>query len=141
MLGKDSDTHETAGGQTSVMAQGCRFEGKVHAVGTLRVEGEFRGEIETPELLVIGKTGAVQANVRVKNAVIAGQLFGNIIAENKIELQGGSHVEGDIKTKRLVIDEGVFFEGNCSMGGPKQAPGGPAATPRPPQPGAPAPQK
>ncbi|MBK6899916.1 MAG: polymer-forming cytoskeletal protein [bacterium] len=141
MLGKDSDTHETAGGQTSVMAQGCRFEGKVHAVGTLRVEGEFRGEIETPELLVIGKTGAVQANVRVKNAVIAGQLFGNIIAENKIELQGGSHVEGDIKTKRLVIDEGVFFEGNCSMGGPKQAPGGPVATPRPPQPGAPAPQK
>ena len=141
MMGKETDTHETVGSQTSVLAQGSRFEGKVHAVGTLRIEGEFRGEIETPEMLVIGKTGAVQANVRVKNAVIGGQLFGNIIAENKIELQGGSHVEGDIKTKRLVIDEGVFFEGNCSMGGPKQVPGGPAATPRPAQPGAPAPQR
>jgi cytoskeletal protein CcmA (bactofilin family) len=141
MLGKDADTHETDGRQASVLAQGCRFEGKVHAVGTLRIEGEFRGEIETPEMLVIGQTGTVQANVRVKNAVIGGQLFGNIIAENKIELQGGSHVEGDIKTKRLVIDEGVFFEGNCSMGGPKQAPAGPAATPRVQQPGVPAPQK
>ena len=58
----------------------------------------------------------VHANVKVKNAIIGGQLFGNITAENKIELQSGSHVEGDIKTKRLVIDEGVFFEGNCSMG-------------------------
>ena len=60
----------------------------------------------------------------MKNAIIGGQLFGNITAENKIELQSGSHVEGDIKTKRLVIDEGVFFEGNCSMGGPRKVPAG-----------------
>ena len=69
-----------------------------------------------PESLVIGKTGVVRGSCKVKNAIIGGQLFGNVTAENKIELQSGSHVEGDIKTKRLVIDEGVFFEGSCSMG-------------------------
>ena len=41
---------------------------------------------------------------------------GNVTADDKIELQSGSVLEGDIKTKRLVIDEGVFFEGNCKMG-------------------------
>ena len=116
MFGKEPENQVVASGQTSIIAQGCKFDGTVHVGGTLRIEGEFKGTIGKPESLVIGKTGIVHADVKVKNAIIGGQLFGNIIADNKIELQSGSHVEGDIKTKRLVIDEGVFFEGNCSMG-------------------------
>ena len=116
MFGKEPDNQNVSAGQTSIIAQGCKFDGTVEVRGTLRVEGEFKGTIGTPESLVIGKTGIVRATVKVKNAIIGGQLFGNIVAENKIELQSGSHVEGDIKTKRLVIDEGVFFEGNCAMG-------------------------
>ncbi len=116
MFGKEPENQNMGGGQTSIRAQGCKFDGKIEVRGTLRIEGEFKGDIGTPESLVIGKTGVVHAKVRVKNAIIGGQLYGNIVAENKIELQSGSHVEGDIKTKRLVIDEGVFFEGSCSMG-------------------------
>jgi len=123
MFGKEPDNQNMGGGQTSIVAQGCKFDGKVEVRGTLRIEGEFKGDIGTPESLVIGKTGVVHAKVKVKNAIIGGQLFGNIVAENKIELQSGSHVEGDIKTKRLVFDEGVFFEGNCMMGaGQRKAP-------------------
>lgn len=116
MFGKEPENQNMGGGQTSILAQGCKFDGKIEVRGTLRIEGEFKGDIGTPESLVIGKTGVVHAKVKVKNAIIGGQLYGNIVAENKIELQSGSHVEGDIKTKRLVIDEGVFFEGNCAMG-------------------------
>jgi len=116
MFGKEPENQTVNAGQTSIIAQGSKFDGKIDVRGTLRIEGEFRGTIGLPESLVIGKTGVVHANCSVKNAIIGGQLFGNITAENKIELQSGSHVEGDIKTKRLVIDEGVFFEGNCSMG-------------------------
>jgi cytoskeletal protein CcmA (bactofilin family) len=119
MFGKDADGHEVDSRQTSILAQGCKFEGKVQVSGTFRVEGEFKGDIGTPENLIIGKTGVVNGSINVKNAMIGGKLYGNITAENKIELQSGSHVEGDIKTKRLVIDEGVFYEGNCSMGGPR----------------------
>jgi len=123
MFGKEPENQSMAGGQTSILAQGCKFDGKIEVRGTLRIEGEFKGDIGTPESLVIGKTGVVHAKVKVKNAIIGGKLFGNIVAENKIELQSGSHVEGDIKTKRLVIDEGVFFEGNCAMGsGQRQTP-------------------
>ena len=125
MFGKEPENQTMPTGQTSIIAQGCKFDGKVEVRGTLRIEGEFKGTIGTPESLVIGKTGVVHANVTVKNAIIGGQLFGNIRAENKIELQSGSHVEGDIKTKRLVIDEGVFFEGNCSMGSDDRKPHAP----------------
>jgi cytoskeletal protein CcmA (bactofilin family) len=124
MFGKEQDEMTTPVDNrgTSILAQGCKFKGEITASGTFRVEGEFEGTIRKPENLVVGKSGIVRGDVEVKNAIIGGKLHGNIIAENKIELQGGSHVEGDIKTRRLVIDEGVYFEGNCSMGA-KNAPG------------------
>lgn len=140
MFGKDTDVQQADNRQTSILAQGCKFEGTVTVSGTFRVEGEFKGDIGTPESLIIGKTGVVNGSIKVKNAMIGGQLFGNIVAENKIELQSGSHVEGDIKTKRLVIDEGVFFEGNCSMGGPKKTAAGAPQPPTPPS-SQPAPSK
>jgi cytoskeletal protein CcmA (bactofilin family) len=132
MFGKEPEnTTVNNAGQTSIIAQGTKFEGSISASGTLRIEGEFKGDIGVPESLVVGKTGVVHATVKVKNAIIGGQFFGNIEAENKIELQSGSHLEGDIKTKRLVIDEGVFFEGNCSMGSKKGQEAGPPAPPAP----------
>lgn len=119
MFGKETESTAPASGDprgTSILAQGCRFKGEVEIQGVFRVEGEFDGTIRTPEQLVVGKTGIVHGDIHVKNAMIGGKVMGNITAENKIELQNGSHVEGDIRTRRLVIDEGVFFEGNCSMG-------------------------
>ena len=114
---------------TSILAQGCSFKGEVQIQGIFRVEGEFDGTVRTPEQLVVGKTGVVRGDIQVKNAIIGGKVIGNITAETKIELQSGSHVEGDIRTRRLVIDEGVFFEGNCSMGDKK-----PAMDPKPARP-------
>ena len=133
MFGKEPENTTINAGQTSIIAQGAKFEGTIDVKGTLRIEGEFKGNIGTPESLVVGKTGVVRASVKVKNAIIGGQFFGDLEAENKIELQSGSHLEGDIKTKRLVIDEGVFFEGNCSMGAkkPNAADAGPPAPPAP----------
>jgi len=124
MFGKEQEgtpmtTKPTAGGDprgTSILAQGCVFRGEVEIQGIFRVEGEFEGTIRTPEQLVVGKTGIVKGDIYVKTAVVGGRILGNINAETKIELQSGSHVEGDIRTRRLVIDEGVFFEGSCSMG-------------------------
>ena len=128
MFGKEQEqaTTSTGGGGggdprgTSILAQGCTFRGEVEIQGIFRVEGEFEGTIRTPEQLVVGKTGVVKGDIYVKTAVVGGRILGNIHAETKIELQSGSHVEGDIRTRRLVIDEGVFFEGNCSMGTNKQ---------------------
>lgn len=120
MFGKDQESSPpVAGGDsrgTSILAHGCRFKGEVDIQGVFRVEGEFEGTVRTPEQLVVGKTGVVRGEIHVKTAIIGGKVLGNITAESKIELQNGSHVEGDIRTRRLVIDEGVFFEGNCSMG-------------------------
>lgn len=116
MFGKEVENAGTQGSLNSILGQGCRIKGDIELQGTIRIDGKFEGQIKCPETLIIGKSGEVRADATVKNAVIGGKLIGNIVASNKIELQTGSHVEGDIQTSRLVIDEGVFFEGTCKMG-------------------------
>jgi cytoskeletal protein CcmA (bactofilin family) len=117
MFGKEGDAITGGEGSlNSILGPGCKVKGSIDLKGTLRIDGEFEGDVKCPETLIIGKSGVVKANVAVKNAVIGGKLIGNVTATSKIELQTGSHVEGDISTARLVIDEGVFFEGACRMG-------------------------
>jgi cytoskeletal protein CcmA (bactofilin family) len=116
MFGKEGESVAGEGKMNSIIGKGCKINGTVEVHdGTLRIDGEFEGNINCPDTLVIGKDGRVKAEIRVKSAVIGGSVVGNIDAKEKIELQAGSRVEGDIKTARLVIDEGVFFEGNCKM--------------------------
>ncbi len=50
------------------------------------------------------------------NAAIGGRMYGNVFASGKIELQRGSQLLGDIRTRGLVIEDGVVFQGNCQMG-------------------------
>jgi cytoskeletal protein CcmA (bactofilin family) len=116
MFNKDAEVTTGQATLNSMLGQGCKIKGDIELQGTMRIDGQFEGSISCPDTLIIGKSGVVKAEVKVKNAVIGGRLIGNISAANKIELQSGSHVEGDISTARLVIDEGVFFEGNCKMG-------------------------
>ena len=127
MFGKEAEG--LGGGEgslNSILGPGCKVKGNIELKGTIRIDGEFDGDIKCPDTLIIGKSGLVKATVDVKNAVIGGKLLGNIRASNKIELQTGSHVEGDIQTARLVIDEGVFFEGSCKMGTQSGAPSKPS---------------
>ena len=117
MFGKEVESNVQEGRLNSILGKGCKFKGTVDVEWTLRIDAEFEGVVNCPDTLVVGKTGVVKADINVKNAVIGGKVIGNIHATNKIELQSGSHIEGDIHTHRLVIDEGVFFEGSCKMGG------------------------
>jgi cytoskeletal protein CcmA (bactofilin family) len=116
MFGKDGEGMIVEGKMNSIIGKGCMVKGTVDVQeGTLRIDGEFEGTVNCPDTLIIGKGGKVKAEIKVKSAVIGGTVLGNIDAKEKIELQAGSRVEGDIKTTRLVIDEGVFFEGSCKM--------------------------
>ncbi|MCK4548713.1 MAG: polymer-forming cytoskeletal protein [Candidatus Krumholzibacteria bacterium] len=105
------------GKMNSIIGKGCKVNGTIDVQdGTLRIDGDFEGNVNCPGgTLVIGKGGKVKADIKVSNAVVGGTVNGNIDAKEKIELQAGSRLEGDIKTRRLVIDEGVFFEGSCKM--------------------------
>ncbi len=117
MFGKEGEGMADEGKMNSIIGKGCKVKGTIDVQdGTLRIDGDFEGNVNCPGgTLVIGKGGTVKADIKVSSAVVGGTVTGNIDAKEKIELQAGSRLEGDIKTRRLVIDEGVFFEGSCRM--------------------------
>ncbi|MEK6600769.1 MAG: polymer-forming cytoskeletal protein [Candidatus Binatota bacterium] len=100
---------------TSVIDQGCELEGRLTFVGTLVLNGKFRGELFSSDTLLVGETGQAEAEIQVGVAIVSGQITGNIIAHERVELRGTARIYGDIVTPVLVLEEGVVFDGRCKM--------------------------
>ena len=100
---------------TSVIDQGCELEGRLTFAGTLVLNGKFRGELFSSDTLLVGETGQAEAEVQVGIAIVSGQITGNIIARERVELRSTARVYGDIVTPVLVLEEGVVFDGRCKM--------------------------
>jgi len=99
------------------IGDGTQIKGDINSSGGIRIDGEFEGNINTKEFLIIGKNGKIKVNeAKVKDANIAGNFEGKLFAENKIHLEKGANFKGEITCKLLVIEEGVIFNGTCIMG-------------------------
>jgi cytoskeletal protein CcmA (bactofilin family) len=91
------------------------FDGKFSFTGAVRIDGKFSGEIFSSGTLIVGESAVITSRVHVGDMVISGEVHGDIIAENKIEINVPGKLFGNIQTPKLVIEEGVIFEGNCRM--------------------------
>ncbi len=110
------DDERTVDAVNTIIGEGTSMKGDVTVEGSMQVDGEFEGAIDATDTLVVGETGKVEGDANVANAVIGGRMYGNVFASGKIELKRGSQLLGDIKTRGLVIEDGVVFQGNCQMG-------------------------
>ena len=99
----------------TIIGKDTQFQGVITATGTVRIDGEYKGEIKAKGDLVIGETGRVEATVEARNVLLAGYLRGNIIAQGKVDLAPTAKLFGDMKVKNLLIEEGAIFKGNCLM--------------------------
>ena len=99
----------------TIIGKDSMIEGTIKVQGGVRIDGAVRGRISASESLAVGDSGMVEAELAVKTAVIGGKVFGNIFAQDKIELQSKAVVEGDVTTKNLVVEEGAVFHGRCNM--------------------------
>ncbi|MDP8219372.1 MAG: polymer-forming cytoskeletal protein [Candidatus Theseobacter exili] len=92
------------------------IKGSIKFTNVLKIDGKFDGELITDEGdVIVGTTGAIKANVKVKNAIIEGKVDGNVIATEKVELKEKAQLHGDLKARTLVIEEGVVFVGKCNV--------------------------
>jgi cytoskeletal protein CcmA (bactofilin family) len=114
MIGKKPGLGPDNGEATSVIGENSAFDGTFEVTGNLRVDGKFSGTIRVSETLHVGRNGLVDADVNTRCAVVAGTIKGNVNASEKITLQSGSRLEGEMVTSKLVIEEGVSFQGSCN---------------------------
>ncbi len=97
------------------LGEGTDFKGILTFEGTVRIDGKLEGEVYTKDTLIIGESAVVNAEINVNTIVVSGVVRGNITATSKVEVHRPGKVLGNIKTPSLFIEEGVIFEGGCSM--------------------------
>lgn len=114
MIGKKPGLGPDNGEATSVIGENSVFEGTFEVNGNLRVDGKFKGTLHVTETVQVGGNGYIDADVKTRCAVVAGTIKGNLNASEKITLQTGSRLEGEMVTSKLVIEEGVSFQGSCN---------------------------
>ncbi len=97
------------------LGEGTDFKGILTFEGTVRVDGKLEGEVYTKDTLIVGESAVVNAEINVNTIVISGVVRGNINATGKIEVHRPGKLFGNVNTPSLFIEEGVIFEGNCTM--------------------------
>lgn len=103
--------------------KGSRVSGQLMFQGAARIDGSVEGEIQCHGTLTIGEGAEVRAKISSQAVIIRGKVEGNVTAKEKVELLSPARVIGNISTPRLTVNEGVVFDGDCSMGMAKQKSG------------------
>jgi len=110
-------------GAYTLIGEGSTLEGLLVVPHAIRIDGTVRGKadgsararIETSEMLTIGTTAHIEADIWARSAVIGGKVKGNLTIQDRTELESAATLVGDLKTRELVINEGALFHGNCTM--------------------------
>lgn len=110
---KNSD--ETGGLMNTIIGKDTVITGTLDVKGSLRIDGTVKGKIISSDCVTIGATGVVEAEIEAETAIVAGRMDGNVHTSEKIELQTKCEMNGDLKTKSLVIEQGAVFCGACNM--------------------------
>ena len=108
---------QATGEITTLLGRGATFEGKLTFDGTVRIDGRFKGEVFSDDVLVIGEGAVVEAEIDIGEVIVQGTVIGNIKAKRSIEIHAPGRVKGDLHTPSLQIDKGVIFEGRSFMEG------------------------
>ncbi len=115
MRGNKEKTPPARGELNAFLGEGTDFKGILTFEGTVHIDGKLEGEVYTKDTLVIGENAVVAAEINVNTIVVSGVVRGNITATSKVEVYRPGKVFGNVKTPSLSIEEGVIFEGSCSM--------------------------
>jgi cytoskeletal protein CcmA (bactofilin family) len=97
------------------IGEGTRITGDLSVEHDLRVEGSIRGAVSVGGTLVLSISGSIEGDVVSRSAALAGRLTGNVSVQEKLVLEEKSVLQGDLRARELVVQEGAIFQGNCSM--------------------------
>jgi cytoskeletal protein CcmA (bactofilin family) len=109
-------------GSKNVLSSDVEINGTLKFAGELTFEGKLEGDIVSDGTLQLGDSTVINGNVNVTSVVVRGKVNGNITAKDKIEIKSKAELFGDIKSSKLVIEEGVTFVGKTEVNPNKATP-------------------
>ena len=97
------------------VGRNTNIAGKLIFQEPVRIEGKFRGEVSSVELLVVTAEASIEGKVRAPRLLILGELRGDVIGAIQVVLGPAARVSGRIQTSSLTICEGALFNGDVQM--------------------------
>jgi cytoskeletal protein CcmA (bactofilin family) len=105
----------------AVIARGVEMNGRLVVPQSLRIDGEFRGELESSAAVFVSESGAVEAPIRARTVEIHGAVVGDVVASREIVIHATGRLHGDVETPSLVVARGATFNGRTRMYRPERS--------------------
>ena len=99
----------------SRISAGTVIKGEIMSPYDIRIDGTFEGKVQTKGRVVVGETAFVNGDIICENIDLWGKVEGNVLVKDTLALMEGCHVNGNLHTKRLSVELGSTFNGNCRM--------------------------
>ena len=113
---RSSETHTEMPRGAAVLGKSVMVKGQIFSREDLTIDGEVEGTVELQEhRLTVGPNGRVQAGIKAREIIVLGAVHGNVEAADKIEIRKDAKLVGDIKTARIVIEDGAYFKGSIDI--------------------------
>jgi cytoskeletal protein CcmA (bactofilin family) len=107
---------DARGPRRAAIGAGTAVRGQVAAREDLWIDGQLEGEAQAPaHQIVVGASGRVRGELRARSVVIEGELIGDLRAEHQATLRAGARMLGDIRSPRVVLEEGCHYTGRIDM--------------------------
>jgi cytoskeletal protein CcmA (bactofilin family) len=106
---------EQQSGEVTIVGQGAKLEGTVVSAGSLRIDGQVKGQVNADGDVMLAPTSQVEADIRAQNVSVAGRFKGSIVVKGRAEIARGGRVDGNITSKTLVVEDGAIFQGQSTM--------------------------
>ncbi len=108
---------------SAVIGKSVSIKGEIHSREDLTIDGEVEGTVEVQDSrLTVGQNGKVQASVKAREIIVLGTILGNVDVTDKIDIRKDAKLVGDIRTARIVIEDGAYFKGSTDIVRPDAKP-------------------
>ena len=105
---------------SALIGKSVMVKGDVFGREDLTIDGELEGTLELQEhRLTIGPNGKVKASIKAREGVILGAVHGNVEASERIDLRKDAKLVGDLRTARIMIEDGAYFKGSIDIQKPE----------------------
>ncbi len=105
-ISKDTET---------IIAADVEITGTIKTAGSIQFNGKLEGDLHCEGNTAIGKGATIKGNLFVESVSLEGSITGNITAKDRIQMLATAKVQGDIKAKRLTVEDGVTFIGRSEV--------------------------
>lgn len=100
---------------TAFLGSGTIYNGQLNFVGSVRIDGQFTGEITSEGTLILGKDAKVEGTINVSHLVLSGNLHGDVTVTGKTILHKSANLTGNLATKSLIMEENAQLQGQITM--------------------------